>query len=72
MRPRGIDPVSLLPGSFVAKGVSAAEAAAFAVDPNPQNIAAGRYIVDPTHTRVLFNVLHFGVGRYCHHASLLT
>lgn len=44
--------------------MSVAEAATLGVDPNPQNIVAGCYAIDPAHTRVLFNVLHFGVSRY--------
>jgi len=35
-----------------------------AIDTNPRKIVAGRYLVDPIHTRVLFKVRHFGVSNY--------
>ncbi|MEW9537572.1 YceI family protein [Agrobacterium radiobacter] len=35
-----------------------------AVDKNPKNIVGGRYVIDSVHSRVLFNVLHFGVSNY--------
>ncbi|MBW9113930.1 YceI family protein [Rhizobium cauense] len=34
------------------------------IDTNPHKIVAGRYLVDPIHTRVLFKVRHFGVSNY--------
>lgn len=33
-------------------------------DPNSRNIRAGRYVVDPKHTRLLFHVSHLGFTRY--------
>jgi polyisoprenoid-binding protein YceI len=34
------------------------------IDTNSRKIVAGRYVVDPIHTRVLFKVRHFGVSNY--------
>jgi polyisoprenoid-binding protein YceI len=33
-------------------------------DPDPRKIRAGRYLIDPKHTRLLFHVSHFGFTRY--------
>ncbi|MFC5757898.1 YceI family protein [Rhizobium sp. GCM10022189] len=35
-----------------------------ATETTPGEIVAGRYLVDPIHTRVLFKVRHFGVSDY--------
>ncbi|WP_156408808.1 YceI family protein [Rhizobium sp. Root708] len=34
------------------------------IETAPRKIVAGRYVVDPMHTRVLFKVRHFGVSNY--------
>ncbi len=35
-----------------------------AVFNDPRSIVAGRYVVDSIHTRVLFNLMHFGISNY--------
>jgi polyisoprenoid-binding protein YceI len=37
---------------------------ALVVETDPRKIVGGRYAIDPVHTRVLFNVVHFGVSTY--------
>lgn len=34
------------------------------VEKDPKKIIAGRYVVDSIHTRVMFNVVHFGISNY--------
>jgi polyisoprenoid-binding protein YceI len=34
------------------------------VEKDPKRIIAGRYVVDSIHTRVMFNVVHFGISNY--------
>jgi len=34
------------------------------IERDPRKIVAGRYVVDPIHTRVRFSVVHFGVSNY--------
>lgn len=41
-------------------------------DPDPAAVRAGRYVVDPTHTRILFGISHFGLSTFYGELPLAT